>query len=264
MDDEASSMSKSAISFMLLLLVPLMPIMVYQMSTVSGREYDPRINIPTVRPTINWPTAVITRSVLTSFSLTSSILSTTIATSYTQPLTSVSPSLSVTTSLSYNTAPSTTSSLTRTTITAITRSPTFTLTSSTGHPTFGGFVLVQYPANYNYNVGSFTLDQTLTDKNGLPCTYYTYFEFNAYAGQQLQAQVWTPGTTVSYIIVPQNLLAVLKQMGCGYGQSGPQSQAHSFNSQIKLNWIAPQTSQYLVIFFSMTPYSGPIYFVPGG
>jgi len=256
-------MSKPKLSFILLLLcVSLMPLTVYQASTVSGGGEGRLINPPPTRPIINQPTArptaSFTRPVMTSISFTRSIV-----TSFIQPaLTSISFTRSISTSFSYS-SQWTSISITRTTITSLTFNPTVSWTTTTAYPTYGGFVFVQYPPNYNYNVGSFTLDQSLIGQNGVPCTYYTYFEFNAYAGQQLQARVWTPGTTISYIIVPQNLLPILKQMGCGYAQSSPHSQAHSFNSQVTLNWTAPETGQYVIIFYSMTPYSGPIYFVPG-
>ena len=246
-------MSKSKISITLLLLcVSFTSLTGYQVATVSGRNDLPTINFPTVRPTIYQPTArptaSFTRPALTSISFTRSSLTRSLATSFT-----------------FSTSQWTSISFTRTTITSLTINPTFTLTTTTGYnyPTYGGFVFVQTPPNYNYNVGSFTIDQTLIGQNGVPCTYYTYFEFNANAGQQLQARVWTPGATISYIIIPQNLLATLQKMGCGYAQSNPHSQAHSFNSQITLNWTAPQTTQYVIIFYSMTPYSGPIYFIPG-
>ena len=257
-------MSKSELSFILLLLcVSLMPLTVYQASTVGGVGEGRSINPPPTRPIINQPTArptaSFTRPVMTSISFTRSIV-----TSFTQPaFSSISFTRSITTSFSFSTSQWTSISITRTTITSLTLSPTFSWTTTTGYSTYGGFVFVQYPPNYNYNVGSFTLDQSLIGQNGAPCTYYTYFEFNAYAGQQLEARVWTPGTTISYIIVPQNLLPILEQMGCGYAQSSPHSQAHSFSSQVTLNWTAPEAGQYVIIFYSMTPYSGPIYFVPG-
>jgi len=277
---ETCFMPASKISITLLLLcVFLMPFTVYQVGTVSGRNDLPTINFPTARPTINQPTArptaSFTRPVMTSISFTRSIATsftqpaltslsfTRSITSFTRPLTSISFTRSIATSFTFSTSQWTSISFTRTTVTSITFNPTFTGTSTAGYPTYGGFVFVQYPPTYNYNVGSFTLDQALIGQNGVPCTYYTYFEFNAYAGQQLQARVWTPGETISYIIIPQNLLPILQKMGCGYAQSNPHSQAHSFNSQVTLNWTAPQTTQYVIIFYSMIQYSGPIYFVPG-
>jgi len=287
-------MHKSKISFVLLMLcASIMPLTVYQIGTVNGRSPGsdlptispptarPTVNLPTVRPTINQPTAQPTfsftrQSVQTSFSITRNIVTSftpppissisftrSVATSFTQPaFTSISFSR-ISTSLSLSTVQWTGMSFTRSTVTSIVN-PTvsWTITTVNNYQTYGGLTF-QYPSSYNYNVGSFTLDRTLIGPNGVPCTYYAYFEFNAYAGQQLQAQVWTTGATVSYIVVPQNLVPILQQMGCGYAQSGPRSQAHSFNSQVTLSWTAPETGPYVIIFYSLTPYSGPIYFVPG-
>jgi len=270
-------MSKSKISSILLMLCVVMPLTVFQVDIVSGRNPGadlPTISPPTARPTISLATAGFTRPpVLTS--ITRSMVSFTapplsvsftrsIATSFTQPVfTGASITQSILTSFS-NTQ-WTGISFTRTGVTSSTFNPTYAWTTTTvnSYPTYGGFTFIQYPASYNYNAGSFTLDQTLIGPNGVPCTYFTYFEFNAYAGQQLQARLWTAGEIISYMIVPQNLVPILQQMGCGYAQSGPHSQAHTFNSQVSLNWTAPQTGQYVIIFYSLTPYSGPIYFIPG-
>jgi len=272
--------SRYEISFILLLLcAALMPLTIYPIWTVNGGNGNggggggngrggggggiPNINIPTgrpninqppngnqftARPTINVPSASFTRpNVMTSFSF-----SRTIATSF-------SFSQSVWTGISF----------TRTVVTSYTFNPTFTIATSTAYPYggggyYGGWTFVQYPPNYNSNVGSFTLDQTLTGQNDLPCAYYTYFEFNANGGQQFQARLWTSSAqAVNYVIVPQSLLATLQQMGCGYASSGTHNQVQSFSSQISLNWTAPQTGQYAIIFYSLTPYNGPIYFLPG-
>jgi len=147
------------------------------------------------------------------------------------------------------------------TTTSYTFNPTFTIATSTAYyPPYGGWGFIQYPPGYNYNVGSFTLTQTLTGQNGAPCLYYSAFQFDASAGQQFQARVWTPGASISYVIVPSSLLTSMQQAStCGYALG----QSQAFSSQISLNWTAPQTGQYAIIFYSSTPYSGPVYFVPG-
>jgi len=250
--------------------------------TVNIPTSRPNVNVPTARPTFNQPTARPTFSQPT-FRPTFSQPTIRPTFSFTQPpvLSSISFSRTMPTSFTFTRSSFTFtswtswsswtwSSFTRTVITttSYTFNPTFTFATTTSYypgyyPPYGGWSFIQYPPNYNYNVGSFTLDHTLIGQNGVPCTYYTYFEFNANAGQQLQARLWTPGATIDYIIVPQSLVPILQQMGCGYAQSGPRSQAHSFNSQITLNWTAPETNQYVIIFYSLTPYSGPIYFLPG-
>lgn len=205
----------------------------------------PTANLPTARPTfsqpINQPTFSMsfTRSIATSFTF--------------------NPTMTSWTGISF----------TRTVVTSYTFNPTFTFATTTAYPTYGGgggyyggWTFIQYPPNYNSNVGSFTLDQTLTGQNDAPCAYYTYFGFNANAGQQFQARLWTQGATINYVIVPQSVFNYLQQMGCGYG-SAERSQVQSFNSQITLNWTAPQTGQYVVVFYSLTPYGGPVYFLPG-
>ncbi len=212
------------------------------MPTARPNLNQPTINQPTARPTFSQPPAMtsiaFTRSIATSFSFASSVW--------------------------------TGISITRTVVTSYTFNPTFTMGTTTAYyPTYGGGGaywggFVYYPPNYNYNVGSFTLDQTLTGQNDMPCAYYTYFEFNAYAGQQFQARLWTSGASINYIIVPQSLVPTLQQMGCGYGSSSQRSQVQSFgSSQVTLNWNAPQTGQYAIIFYSLSPYGGPVYFLPG-
>lgn len=219
----------------------------------GGGGVPPNINLPTARPTLNQPTINVPTARPTF--------------SFTQP---VQPTFSFTrsimTSFSFN--PTMTSwtgiSFTRTVVTSYTFNPTFTFGTTTAYyPTYaywGGFI--QYPPNYNYNAGSFTLDQTLTGANDIPCAYYTYFEFNANTGQQLQAQLWTSGPPINYIIVPASMVPTLQQMGCGYA-SNQRGQGQSFgSSQVALNWTASQTGQYAIIFYSLTPYTGPVYFLP--
>jgi hypothetical protein len=251
-------LSKSKASLILLLLcAALMPLTVYQVGTVNGRNGGGGGGIgggiggitggggqrPTFnQPTVNLPTAPATfsRPALTSVSFTRSI-----ATSY-----------------SFAASSWTGISITRTIATSYTFNPTFTTTTGYNYPTYGagGFVLIQYPPNYNSNVGSFTLDQTLTTQEGVPCVYYADFEFNAYAGQSMQAQLWTQGASINYIIVPSSLLPNLQQAGCSHGSA---NQQQTFNSKISLNWTAPQTGEYAIIFYSWVPYTGPVYFLPG-
>jgi len=205
--------------------------------TGGGGGSRPTVNMPTSRPTFNQPTARPTFS-------------------FTQP-----PAFS---SISFSrTVPSFTGSFTRTVVTATsyTFNPTFTIATSTAYyPPYGGWGFIQYPPNYNPSVGSFTLTQTLAGQNGVPCLYYSAFQFDASAGQQFQARIWTTGQSISYVIVPASLLTALQQANtCGYGLG----QSQAFSSQISLNWTAPQTGQYAIIFYSATPYSGPVYFVAG-
>jgi len=184
--------------------------------------------------------------------------------SFTRPP-SFSYTRSIATSFSFSRSVWTGISITRTYLTSYTFNPTFTYTTPGSYPPgyygwdYWGFV--QYPPNYNTNVGSFTLDQTLNNQNDIPCVYYTYFAFNANAGQQFQARIWTNGQPIDYVILPTSVLTSLQQAGCGYSSSSGMGQA--FSSQITLNWTAAQSGQYAVVFYSKTPYSGPVYFMPG-
>jgi hypothetical protein len=196
-----------------------------QMPTFANQ---PTVNLPTARPTV---AVSFTRSIGTSFSFAQS--------SWTGI------------------------SITRTVATSYTFNPTFTMTTTGyNYPNYGagGFVFNQYPPNYNSNVGSFTLDQSLDTPNGVPCVYYADFQFNANAGQSLQAKLWTQGTSINYVIVPLSLFQSLQQAGCSHAAG---NQQQTFNSQISLNWTAPQTGQYAIVFYSFVPYTGPIYFLPG-
>jgi len=269
--------SKTKVSFILLLMcAALMPLTLYPMWTVNGDRNGgggggngrggggtgvPNINMPTARPNINQPPNGNQFTARPSVNLPTA--------SFTMPsvMTGFSFSRTIATSFSFSQSAWTGISFTRTVVTSYTFNPTFTVATTTAYPLGGGgyygWSFVQYPQNYNSNVGSFTLDQTLNGENDLPCAYYTYFEFNANGGQQFQARLWTPGATINYVVVPESLLTTLQQMGCGYASSGTHNQVQSFNSQIILNWTAPQTGQYAIIFYSLTPYSGPVYFLPG-
>ena len=271
--------SKTKVSFILLLMcAALMPLTIYPVWTVNGDRSGgggggggngrggggtgvPNINMPTARPNINQPPNGNQFTARPSVNLPTA--------SFTMPgaMTGFSFSRTIATSFSFSQSVWTGISFTRTVLTSYTFNPTFTVATTTAYPLGGGgyygWSFVQYPQNYNSNAGSFTLDQTLNGENDLPCAYYTYFEFNANSGQQFQARLWTPGATINYVVVPESLLSTLQQMGCSYASSGTHNQVQSFNSQIVLNWSAPQTGQYAIIFYSLTPYSGPVYFLPG-
>jgi len=273
--------SKMKVSLILLLMcATLMPLTIYPLSIVNGDNRGggnggggggngrggggsgvPNINVPTARPNINQPPNGNQFTARPSVNLPTA--------SFTLPgaVTGISFSRSIATSFSFSQSAWTGISFTRTVVTSYTFNPTFTVATTTAYPYGGGgysgWSFIQYPPNYNSNVGSFTLDQTLNNQNDIPCVYYTYFEFNANSGQQFQARLWTPGAAINYVIVPQSLLGTVQQMGCGYASSGNHSQVQSFSSQISLNWTAPQTGQYAIIFYSLTPYNGPIYFLPG-
>lgn len=111
-------------------------------------------------------------------------------------------------------------------------------------------------------MGSFKLNQNLAGQNGLTCAYYNNFYLNANGGQAFKARLWTPEVTINYTIVTQDVFNSLRQGGCSY-LSGLSSQIQSFsNSQITLNWTAPQTGLYVIFFYSLTPYSGQIFCLP--
>ena len=194
--------------------------------------------------------------------------------SFTRP--AISFTRSIATSFSFSRSVWTGISITRTYLTSYTFNPTFTVSTGYEPPGYypgycngyyNGYCaspywgFVQYPSNYDSNVGSFTLDQTLNGQNDVPCVYYTYFAFNANAGQQFQARIWTNGQPIDYVILPTSVLSSVQAAGCGYGSSAGMGQ--SFSSQVTLNWTAAQDGQYAVVFYSKVPYSGQVYFLPG-
>jgi hypothetical protein len=61
------------------------------------------------------------------------------------------------------------------------------------------------------------------------------------------------------LIVPASALPLFQQSGCAL--SGNQGQ--TVNSPYSLYWVAPQSGDYAIIFYSTPPYSGPVYFTPG-
>jgi len=201
----------------------------------------PGINQPTARP----PVATFTRPIQTG---------------------GISFTRSIVTSFSFSRSSWTGISITRTIVTSYTFNPTFTWTTTSSWPSYiGGYYngyyngFIQYPPSYDTQVGAFTLDQTLNNQNGVACLYYTYFTFNAYAGQQLRAQVWTQGQPINYVIIPTSMGSILKQNGC----SGALGQSQSFSSQTTVDWTAAQAGQYAIVFYSTVPYNGPVYFQPG-
>lgn len=178
----------------------------------------------------------------------------------------ISVTRSIATSFSFSRSIWTGISITRTIATSYTFNPTFTWTTTSSWPSYiGGYYngyyngFIQYPPSYDSQVGSFALDQTLNNQNGAACLYYTYFTFNAYAGQQLRARVWTEGQPINYIVIPTNMGTILKQNGC----SGTLGQSQSFSSQTTVDWTAPQDGQYAIVFYTTVPYNGPVYFQPG-
>jgi hypothetical protein len=212
----------------------------------------PNVNLPTARPTMAQPTIALPTA---------------------RPTVSVSFTRSLATSFTFTRSSWTGISFTRTFETSYTLSPTFTYmtTTSWGIPGpeywYPGMGFWHYGTGYSASTGSFTLGQTLYDQNNNPCLYFTYFEFNAPAGQSISAQVWTTGSPVHFLIVP---MAVISQYespsSCSdLGQRNVNllSQIQSFGSTpYTLNWTAPQNGQYAIIFFSTTPYSNTVYFVP--
>jgi len=182
----------------------------------------PTINLPTIQPTIGLPTA--------------------------RPTISASFSRTIATSFS------------RTIQTSFTFSPTLTWTTTTNY-WYSGMVFIHYGAGYSASTGSFTLGQALYDQNNSPCLYYDYFEFNAPGGLTIQARLWTTGTPIHYIVVPMAVVSLFQSSGCN--ALGALTQANTIGSTSYLySWTAPQNGQYAIIFYSTTPYTDPIYFLP--
>ncbi len=212
----------------------------------------PNVNLPTARPTMAQPTIALPTA---------------------RPTVSVSFTRSLATSFTFAHSSWTGISFTRTFQTSYTFSPTFTFTTTTnwGLPGpeywYPGMGFWHYGTGYVPSTGAFTLGDTLYDQSNVPCLYYTYFEFNAPAGQSISAQLWTTGSPVNFLIVP---MAVISQYespsscsNLGQRNVNLLSQIQSFGSTpYTLSWTAPQNGQYAIIFFSTTPYGNTVYFVP--
>lgn len=249
------SRAKASVT-LLLLCVIVTPIV--QLGVVNGVLTDPlarskppmppnppgTINRPTARPTIAQPTVrptvSFTRSIATSFSFASTAW--------------------------------TGISITRTIQTSFTFNPTFTMTTSYYGPTtpqywYPGMGFYHYGTGYSASTGSFTLGQTLYDQNNNPCLYYSYFQFNAPAGQTITAQVWTSGSPIHFIILPMTVISQYESpSSCSeLGQRNVNllNQIQTFGSTpYTLSWTSPQDGQYVILFFSKTPYDNTVYFLP--
>jgi hypothetical protein len=220
-----------------------------------SKPSNPSVNQPTARQTFSQPSARPTytgsfsRSIATSFSFSRTIQT------------------------SYSYAPSITRTFTAQT--SYTFSPTFTFTTTNYGPTYTnyypgyypgywypGMTFPYYPPGYSTSTGSFTLGQTLYGPNNTPCLYYGYFEFNVLAGMTIQARLWTTGPPINYIVVPMSVVSLL-QGGNGCNAVGYLAQTNTIGSTPYLySWTAPQTGQYAVIFYSTSPYTAPVYFLP--
>ena len=208
---------------------------------VTGRPSGPSISRPTAGPTMSSRPSMTSRPTLTgSFTRTASFTRT--------------------------------GSFTRS---SFTFSPTFTFTSYTYGPTYTtwypgyypgywypGMTFGYYPTGYSSSTGSFTLGQTLYGPNNTPCLYYDYFEFNAVAGMTIQARLWTTGPPVNYIVLPASMISVM-QGGNGCTVIGYLTQTNTIGSTPYVySWTAPESGQYVVLFYATTPYTAPIYFMP--
>ena len=216
-------------------------------SPPSNPPSRPTVNQPTARPTIAQPTARPTFTAKPTFTAGA-------------PTFSASFTRSIATSFSI--------SITRTVQTSYTFAPTFTQTTTINYGSaytsywYPAMGFVHYGAGYSSSTGSFTLGQTLYNQNDNPCLYYDYFEFNAPGGLTISARLWTTGPPISYIVVPMAVVSLLQTPG-SCSAVGALAQANTIGSTPYLySWTAPQNGQYAVIFYSTTPYTAPIYFLP--
>ena len=212
------------------------------------------------RPTVNQPTARPT------FAQSPTVALPTARPTFTSsPTGSFSFSRTIQTSFTYSPA----TSFTRTVITqtSYTFNPTFTMTTNygttyTNNYWYPGMPFIHYGYGYSASTGSFTLGQTLYNQNNSPCLYYDYFEFNAAAGMTVQARLWTTGPSIDYLVVPMSVVSFFQSSGCS-ALAALYTQTNTITSTpILYSWTAPQNGQYAVIFYTTTPYSAPIYFLP--
>jgi len=115
------------------------------------------------------------------------------------------------------------------------------------------------PANYNPQTGAFTLNVQGVFPRGFIspiCISYDYFIFNATGGQAVSWQVNSPGQLIQYVIMSANQYRSFdaSAQNCVINLS-----SQEFNSKATLDWTAPETGQYALVFFTRSFYAGPVY-----
>jgi len=232
----------------------------------------PSINQPTARPTIAQPTArpsfTAQPTARPTFTAMPSFTTQPTARPTFTAMPTFSASFTRSIATSFFSSAFTGITITRTTQTSYTFNPTFTQTTTINYgsaytyywyPSMG---FIHYGAGYSASTGSFTLGQTLYNQNNIPCLNYDYFEFNAPAGLTISARLWTTGPPINYIVVPEPVVSLL-QSPTSCSAIGALAQSNTIGSTPYLySWTAPQNGQYAIIFYSTTPYTAPIYFLP--
>ena len=121
------------------------------------------------------------------------------------------------------------------------------------------------PYGYNYQTGSFLIDQTEFTTRPLgqdyPCLFFDYFLLNATVGQEFRGHFESSmqGRSVYFFILNQEQLRRFLGLNCASTWDGS-SELHVFSGSYDLDWIVPASGVYALLFLSRTFYGGPIYF----
>jgi hypothetical protein len=120
------------------------------------------------------------------------------------------------------------------------------------------------PFDYNYQTGSFSLNQMDTipmqvnfGSEDYPCLYYDYFLFNATAGHEIRGhfELTEKERNIHFFILSSSQL---RQFGnCGYGNWS--WDVHAFASSYDFDWVVPTSGVYAFLFLSREFYGGSIH-----
>ncbi len=156
------------------------------------------------------------------------------------------------------------------TITQYSSGTTTTTVYSTSYMTATNTGILHYqqrPGDYSNRTSSFTLGQydemiIINQPQPIPdeprdyiCLYYDYFVFNVEALQEVRGHFDTSKPVNFYIMSIAQLNSFERSL-CGYGGWNPD--ANVFASSYDLDWIAPQSGQYVFLFASHRPYGSDI------
>ena len=118
---------------------------------------------------------------------------------------------------------------------------------------------IRTPLSYNPQIGSFTLgEQAYGGDLGNFCLGYDYFTFNATAGQAVSFQVDSPGQIIYYAIINASQFPGFNAaaQNCYLRLNSP---IQDFNSKTSLNWTAPGSGQFVLLFYTRTYFTRPLY-----
>ena len=127
----------------------------------------------------------------------------------------------------------------------------------------GNVTFLRVPPGYNSQTGAFTMSTQLTKdfkrtNKGGTCVMFDYFIFNADGGQTLLAQAQSPDRGVYYMILQSpNGLYLFENSNCA---SGYWAEVQGFASTTTIDWVAPASGQFVIIFLTHGFYGGTVFF----